>query len=120
MSSISIEIPREAIEQIAREVFEQMASRPVASREIGDDTRAEIRALQILSNKPYLNKQELALYFDCSERSIEEWSTRPADKNPLPTVRVGRDIRIKREKADEWMEREGERFWRLKNLKEAS
>jgi excisionase family DNA binding protein len=100
-------------------VNERMASlpRPKTETTVDTETQAIVRQLQIVSNKPYLNKQELALYLDCSERSIEEWSQRPADKNPLPVVRAGRDVRIKREKVDEWMVREDQRYWRLKNLK---
>lgn len=107
------------MQEIDRIVGEKVASlpRPAVQRDVDAETLETVRQLQIVSSKPYLNKQDLALYLDCSERSIEEWAQRPADKNPLPVGRVGRDLRIKREKADQWMEREGERYWRLKNLK---
>jgi hypothetical protein len=106
---------------IERIVEARLASLPRPKAESADAKTLEvIRQLQIISSKPYLNKQELMLYLDVSDRSIEEWSQRPPDKNPLPVVRAGRDLRIKRERADEWMEREGERYWRLRNLKEAS
>lgn len=109
-------------EIVASVVDERLAalprSRPSAAPD--EETQAMIRQLEIVAVKPYLNKKELMLYLDCSDRSIEEWSQRPLDKNPLPVVRAGRDLRIKREKADEWMEREGERFWRLKALQQAS
>lgn len=113
----------ESIKQIVNDAVDaKLASLPpqkVESRILDANTLKEVREFQLISNKPYLTKQELAIYFDCTARSIEEWSQRADDKNPLPVVRVGRDIRIKREKADEWMEREGERFWRLKSLKAA-
>lgn len=110
----------DSLKQIISTIIdERLASlpRPTVQADVDSDTLATVRQLQIVSSKPYLNKQDLALYLDCSERSIEEWTARPADKNPLPAGRVGRDLRIKREKADEWMEREGERYWRQKSLK---
>lgn len=111
----------ETIQSIVdKRIDERLARMPrEKAATIDAETLARIRELQVLQAKPYLSKQELMLYMDCSDRSIEEWSQRPPDKNPLPVVRVGRDLRIKRERADEWMEREADRYWRLRNLKEA-
>lgn len=111
----------EAIEKlIDQKVEARIALLPRPKPETADaSTLATVRQLQIVQAKPYLSKQDLMLYMDCSDRSIEEWCQRPGDKNPLPVVRAGRDLKFKREKVDEWMEREGERYWRLRNLKEA-
>jgi len=76
---------------------------------IDDDARAQIRTFEIIAHKPYLDKSELALYLDCSERSIDEWSSRAIDNNPLPVGYVGSHMRAKREKVDRWVEREAQR-----------
>lgn len=83
---------------------------------LDDDTRHQIANLQIIANKAYLNKKEAALYIGCSDRAIEEWSARGVKDNPLPAGYAGSDMRIKREKLDEWIEREADR----KRLKLAS
>ena len=76
---------------------------------VDEETRRQIAEQLLLSNKNYLTRAEAASYLGVSERSIKEWSARPADQNPFPEVRAGADPRYRRTAVDEWAEREGQR-----------
>lgn len=107
----------DAIQKIVDERVERaLASLPTPRIEtkIDADTLLKIAQYELISHKPYLTKKELALYLDCSERSIEEWSAR--SENPLPVGYAGSEVKAKREKIDQWVEREAQR----KRLKLAS
>lgn len=102
----------DAARPIIREVVtEVLAERkpPQPHPQVDEDTRERIKQLQIISHKPYLTKKEVALYLDVSERSVEEWAARPPDQNPFPAVKVGKELRAKREQVDAWTEQERER-----------
>lgn len=105
-----------AIKEIERIVERTLSQRQpaalpmAASREILDETTIErIKQFNFVSNKPYLTKKELAIYLDVSERSIAEWIAMPMDQNPLPVSNAGGAPRFKRERVDEWAEREAQR-----------
>ena len=76
---------------------------------IDEKTRERIAQYALISHKPYLTRKEAAIYLNCSDRSISEWSARQADRNPFPVSAVGQDPRYKRERIDEWANREGQR-----------
>ena len=46
------------------------------------------------------------MYLTVSERSITEWAARPDDKNPFPECAAGDSPRYRRDRVDEWVERE--------------
>jgi hypothetical protein len=103
----------ERIRRIAEEVIRQVdggrRGAPAATVLVDEETRQQIAELLLLSNKHYLTRAEAAAYLRVSERSIKEWSSRPADRNPFPEVRAGADPRYRRLAIDEWTEREGHR-----------
>lgn len=77
---------------------------PVAR--IDEQTQEQIAQFTLLANKPYLTRKEAAIYLSVSERSISEWAARPDDKNPFPECAAGDSPRYRRERVDEWAERE--------------
>lgn len=100
----------ENIKQIVNDTVDaRFASLPAPKVEtkIDDKTLALIAQYELISHKPYLTKRELALYLDCSERSIEEWAAR--SENPIPIGYAGSEVKAKREKIDQWVEREAQR-----------
>jgi hypothetical protein len=98
-------------------VEERLASLPrIVPTAIDEDVQKQIAQHQLIANKTYLNKKEIALYLGCSERSVEDWSARAPKDNPLPVGYVGSDMRAKRESLDRWVEGEAQR----KRLKLAS
>jgi hypothetical protein len=76
---------------------------------VGEQTRLAIQEQIMLSHKTYLTRREAAQYLNVSERSIAEWSARPANQNPFPESHAGGEPRYKRTSIDEWAEREGQR-----------
>lgn len=106
----------EEIEAIARRVYRQEKGHEQASRPpeaevalLDRETQDKINLYFLISHKPYLTRREAAIYLGVSERSIAEWSVRPADQNPFPESRAGGEPRVRRESIDEWAAREGTR-----------
>ncbi|HKC63801.1 MAG TPA: helix-turn-helix domain-containing protein, partial [Pyrinomonadaceae bacterium] len=101
------------IEDVVERVLSQRQANPsptMPPREALDETTIErIKQFNLVSNKPYLTKKELAIYLDVSERSIGEWTARAVEQNPLPVSNAGGEPRFKRERVDEWAEREAQR-----------
>lgn len=102
---------REEIETIARSVCrEEMASSsptPAAvTSPVDQETQSKVGQYLLIAHKPYLTRREAALYLDVSERSISEWAARPPDQNPFPLSNAGGEPRVKRERIDEWADRE--------------
>lgn len=104
-----------AVERRLGSVENPSAPRP-AGIVVDDATRETIQQFQVLCQKPYLDKEEAAIYLGCSGRSLDEWAARPVTDNPLPVGFAGSHMRVKREKLDQWVEREAQR----KRLKMAS
>lgn len=108
-------IDRESLREVVREVLAEegaphRARVPSPTADLLDEeTRAAIREQQLLAHKTYLSRREVARYLGVSERSISEWTTRPAGENPLPERRAGGEPRYKREEVDAWGEREARR-----------
>lgn len=98
-------------------VEERLASIPRSEpTPVDNQTQQLIAQQELIAHKTYLNKKEIALYFGCSERSVEEWAARAQKDNPLPVGYAGSDMRAKRENLDKWIEGEAQR----KRLKLAS
>ena len=76
---------------------------------VDEQTRRAVQEQILLSHKTYLTRREAAQYLNVSERSIAEWSARPANQNPFPESHAGGEPRYKRTSIDEWAEREGQR-----------
>lgn len=76
---------------------------------VDEATLAQIAEYQRLSHKPYLTRREVATYLDVSKRSITEWTGRASDHNPFPASAAGGEPRYRRERIDEWAEREAQR-----------
>jgi excisionase family DNA binding protein len=74
--------------------------------QIDEETHASIREQVLIANKTYLTRKEAAKYLGVSERSIAEWAARPPDQNPFPESNAGGEPRVKRERIDEWADRE--------------
>lgn len=104
-------------ERIKRVVAETLASGEgetklgaVAVGDVLDETaRRVIREQAVIANKTYLTRAEAAKYLGVSERSIAEWSARPADQNPFPVSYAGGDPRYKRTAVDDWAATEARR-----------
>jgi hypothetical protein len=95
---------------VREELAEVGAGQPTTSPvTIDDKAQEQINQYLLISNKPYLNRKEAALYLDCSERSIAEWSARPVGDNPFPVSNAGSEPRYKRERIDEWAVKESTR-----------
>ncbi len=93
--------------RIRRVVAEALASREEKAAPSGADaldaqTERVIREQVLIANKTYLTRAEAAKYLGVSDRSIAEWSARPADQNPFPSSYAGGDPRYKRAAVDEW------------------
>lgn len=101
----------ERIRQIARVVLaegQRLAPAPETVL-IDEGTRQAIAEQLLLAHKSYLTRKEAARYLNVSERSIAEWAARPAGENPFPESNAGGEPRTKREKIDEWTQRESQR-----------
>jgi hypothetical protein len=82
----------------------------VAAGDVLDETACRaIREQAIIANKTYLTRAEAAKYLGVSERSIAEWSARPADQNPFPVSYASGDPRYKRTAVDAWATSEARR-----------
>lgn len=114
--------PMSALEDNLRSFVESIVDERLASiprsepAPVDSQTQQQISQQELIAHKTYLNKKEIALYFGCSERSVEEWAARAQKDNPLPVGYAGSDMRAKRENLDKWIEGEAQR----KRLKLAS
>ena len=61
-----------------------------------------LRLLSLLQTHRHWSGPELADRLGVSERTIREWIHRPL--NPLPAVRVGGKILVRRSVFDQWLE----------------
>jgi len=60
-------------------------------------------ASQLFQGREWLDLRALTQYASVSERTMREWIHRPA--NPLPAVRVGAKILVRRSEFDRWLEK---------------
>ena len=86
MTSISIEIPREAIEQVCRDVVDDLL---VEARSAIHDDEAEViaRKLQRINAKQYITINEFRFLFGCSRGYVDKLldeSARGATDHPVP------------------------------------
>lgn len=105
MSGINIEIPREAIEQIAREVFDQAAAE---SRPAVNDAEAEeiARKLQRINAKQFITIDEFRFLFgNCSRgyvgKLLEKAQNRTTE-HPVPYIDLDGLIQFERVAVLEW------------------
>ena len=88
MSGIHVEIPRSSVEQIAREVCEEIIAQ---SRPAIQDSQAEeiIRTLQRINAKQFITISEFAYLFGCSRGYVDkliEKAQDPKSEYPVPYV----------------------------------
>jgi hypothetical protein len=107
-------IDREALREVVREMLaeegtQQKTLGPPSGDIVDEATRLAIQEQMVLAHKTYLNRKEAAKYLNVSERSVGEWSARPAGQNPFPAVNAGGEPRYKRTDIDEWVRRERQR-----------
>jgi DNA-binding transcriptional regulator YiaG len=110
MSQLEQEIERIAepvAERVARKVLAETPRNSVG--EVDAETQQLISQHALISKKTYLTRKEAAVYLSVSERSVAEWSARPADQNPFPEENAGSEPRYKRALIDAWTQREGQR-----------
>ena len=93
----------------AERVFEGARETPPPADFFDERARRAIQEQILLSHKSYLTRREAAMYLSVSERSIAEWSARPANQNPFPESYAGGEPRYRRTSIEEWAEREGQR-----------
>lgn len=91
MSGIQIEIPRSSVEQIAREVCEEIIARTQPAIQ---DSQAEeiIRTLQRINAKQFITISEFAYLFGCSRGYVDkllEKAQDPKSEHPVPYVDLG-------------------------------
>jgi hypothetical protein len=104
MPGVEIEIPREAIEQITREVLESMLA---STRAIAHDEEAERieRTLQRIKAKQFITIPEFALLFNCSRGHVDkllDQAQQPNCKYPVPYVDLNGLIQFDRLEVLEW------------------
>jgi excisionase family DNA binding protein len=58
---------------------------------------------RLFQNKEWLDLRALTEYASVSERTMREWIHRPA--NPLPAVRVGAKILVRKSEFDRWLKK---------------
>ena len=100
---------RDIAREEAERFFESVRATPPPAHPVDETTQQAIREQDLLAHKTYLTRKEAALYLNISERSIAEWSARPASQNPFPESHAGGEPRYRRTFIDEWAEREGQR-----------
>jgi hypothetical protein len=74
--------------------------------EVDEETSQAVREQVLIANKTWLTRKEAAKYLNVSERSIAEWAVRPQDQNPFPESSAGSEPRTRRDRIDEWADRE--------------
>ena len=101
----------EVVEEIARRVYHEEESKRKTAHPPPMDERARalVSQYEVLCHKTYLTRREVAVYLSVSEKSIAEWARRPPDQNPFPEAYAGGEPRTRRQKIDEWVEREADR-----------
>ena len=103
MPGVEIEIPREAIEQITREVLESILGNSGA---VHDEEAERIeRTLQRIMAKQFITIPEFALLFNCSRGHVDkllDQAQQPNCKYPLPYVDLNGLIQFDRLEVLEW------------------
>ena len=100
---------RHLVREEAERVFEGTRGTPPPADLVDEHTRRNIQEQILISHKTYLTRAEAAKYLQVSEKSVGEWSKRPANENPFPERNAGGEPRYRRTDIDEWAERERQR-----------
>ena len=104
MPGVEIEIPREAIEQITREVLESMLGNVKGTIHDEEAERIE-RTLQRIKAKQFITIPEFALLFNCSRSHVDqllEQAQQPDCKYPVPYIDLNGLIQFDRIEVVEW------------------
>ena len=104
MPGIEIEIPREAIEQITREVLESMVGHAAAIIQDEEAERIE-RTLQRIMAKQFITIPEFALLFNCSRSHVDkllDQAQQPNCKYPVPYIDLNGLVQFDRLEVLEW------------------
>ena len=115
MPGVEIEIPREAIEQITREVLESILGNSGA---VHDEEAERIeRTLQRIMAKQFITIPEFALLFNCSRGHVDkllDQAQQPNCTHPLPYVDLNGLIQFDRLEVLEWarLRKPFDRKWR--------
>lgn len=104
MNGVQIEIPRESIEVIAREVVEQalVDARPLIHDEEAENTT---RTLQRINAKQFITIPEFAFLFNCSRGHVDkllEQAQAKDTKHPVPYLDLNGLIQFDRLAVLEW------------------
>lgn len=104
MPGVEIEIPRDAIEQITREVIESILGdmKPIVHDEEAE--RIE-RALQRIKAKQFITIPEFALLFNCSRSHVDkllDQAQQPNSKYPVPYIDLNGLVQFDRLEVLEW------------------
>lgn len=104
MPGIQIEIPREVIEQIAREACESMLAESRAT--IHDEQAEELeRKLQRINAKQFITIPEFALLFNCSTGHVGKLLDQAQDpkcQHPIPYLDLNGLIQFDRLEVLQW------------------
>jgi hypothetical protein len=98
-----------AVENRVRHLEETIKQLRGGTPELDEETRQTIAEQALIAHKTWLTRKEAAKYLGVSERSIAEWAARAPSDNPFPESNAGSEPRTKRERIDEWADRERQR-----------
>jgi excisionase family DNA binding protein len=73
------------------------------SRPADERSQTQTTVSQLFQGREWLDLRALTQYASVSKRTMREWIHRPA--NPLPAVRVGAKILVRRSEFDRWLEK---------------
>jgi hypothetical protein len=111
-----IHIDREELRAAVREIMAEEGSPHrsggvtlPAAELFDEETRRDVQEQVRIASKTYLTRAEAAKYLGVSDKSVGEWSKRPANENPFPERNAGGEPRYKRVDIDDWAERERRR-----------
>ena len=104
MSGVQIEIPREVIEQITREVVESTLAERVSTIQDEEAKQTE-RVLQRINAKQFITISEFAFLFNCSRSHVDkllDQAQQPDCKYPVPYIDLNGLVQFDRLEVLQW------------------
>lgn len=104
MSGVQIEIPREVIEQITREVLESTLAERGSTIHDEEAEKTE-RILQRINAKQFITIAEFAFLFNCSRSHVDkllDQAQQPECKYPVPYIDLNGLVQFNRLEVLEW------------------